>query len=81
MSRGTVVALRGWERHRLTWCRTERGRSAEVSRQRNPDGGLIEWHALVWEGRERGAPLLDEYTGQDVAEATALAAEALGVRG
>lgn len=78
MARGEVVALRGWTRYRVTWCRKVDPFKAEVSRAVNPGTGLIEWHALVWTD-DRSSPALDVFTGQDVGEAVALALEAMGV--
>ena len=67
--------FKGWERHDLTWCRTEDGVRMEVSRTMNRESGLIEWHALAWT-KERGDPLVSEYVGQDWHSAAALVLEA-----
>lgn len=80
MSRGDVVALRGWERYRATWCRSSGPFKAEVARELNPDTRLIEWRALVWTD-DRNAPALEVFTGQDVAEAVELASEVMGAQG
>lgn len=51
---------------------------AEVWRSRNPENELIEWRAQVWSRRTPdSAPLLDEFTGQDLHEAFHLVGEAL----
>lgn len=62
-------ALKEWDRIGVTWCRTVGDRKMEISRSRNPDTGLIEWHTLVWEGAERSTAMLDAFHGDELKDA------------
>ena len=58
--------LAGWDRYGVTWCRKQGEAKVEITRLKNLDTGIIEWHGKVWTGRDRDRPVYEGFHGQDI---------------